>query len=157
MLTTTFAQNCKLELVDLVSKTCTKRPTGSIGMTVKNGSGNYNFKWDDGETSRDRFNLKKGEYTVTVNDENGCMVTKSFQIITHVALESTINVLSSDGNTDLKLTFDGNEIPESITWINSSGVLNTQNHRLISAEPGNYNVILLDKHHCITILKTEVK
>ncbi len=46
MPTASFGQNCDgFELAALISNTCMERPTGSIEMTIKNGSGNYNFKW----------------------------------------------------------------------------------------------------------------
>ncbi len=154
---TSYGQNCNgFELKSAVSNTCLDHQTGSIEITIENGYGNYSIQWDDGEISRDRYNLKEGKYNVLVTDVRGCTATGSFQIKSNVGLKSSISVITTVGNSEIVLTIVGNEIPESVTWISGSGVLNVQGTRLKNAATGNYNVIILDKYHCSTILETEV-
>ena len=57
---------------------------GAIDITVSGGTGAYTYDWagPDGFTasSQDIGNLEIGEYTVEVNDANGCDTTRTFLV-----------------------------------------------------------------------------
>ncbi len=46
---------------------------GSINSTVTGGTQPYTYTWNNGATNSDPFDLCKGEYEVTVVDDNGCV------------------------------------------------------------------------------------
>lgn len=68
--------------IDLKSQT-----QGSIELTITGGTGPLKTIWQPnllssfgGSTKEDIYNLRSGEYTVTVTDKNGCTVIQSYTI-----------------------------------------------------------------------------
>lgn len=61
---------------------CYAESTGSIGIVVEGGTGNYSYQWNDNnnQTSDIAQNLTAGIYTVLVTDANGCTAIDSAQI-----------------------------------------------------------------------------
>ena len=53
---------------------------GSIIVTVTGGTGSYTYLWDDGHHTPVLTGLAPGAYTITVTDEAGCIVTKTFLV-----------------------------------------------------------------------------
>ncbi|MBK6265418.1 BspA family leucine-rich repeat surface protein [Marivirga sp. S37H4] len=53
---------------------------GSISLTISGGTGDYSYDWSNGATTAIITDLEIGEYTVTVTDEAGCILTESFMI-----------------------------------------------------------------------------
>ena len=53
---------------------------GSIQLLVSGGDGNYQFEWNNGSTSDQLTNLPKGNYSVWVEDGNGCQLNIEFTI-----------------------------------------------------------------------------
>lgn len=49
---------------------------GTINMTASGGTGTRSFLWSTGATDEDLTALAGGNYTVTINDANGCSKTK---------------------------------------------------------------------------------
>lgn len=56
---------------------------GAINLTVRGGTHDYFFAWDNSATSEDISGLSQGDYTVTVTDGFGCQAT----------LTKTVNVM----------------------------------------------------------------
>jgi gliding motility-associated-like protein len=71
---------------------------GSIYLDPEGGNtsqtGGYRYSWEGGSTSRDLTGMPAGTYTVSVTDDNNCLVTDSIEllqspeIITELAFES---------------------------------------------------------------------
>jgi parallel beta-helix repeat protein len=63
---------------------CPLSPTGSIDLTIINGTEPYTCSWNGPggyySESQDIYNLYTGDYMVTVNDYNGCTVTLTVNI-----------------------------------------------------------------------------
>lgn len=57
----------------------------SIDLTVTGGTGDYVFTWSNGFSTEDQTNLPDGFYTVVVTDENDCIASRDFEIITSSA------------------------------------------------------------------------
>jgi hypothetical protein len=53
---------------------------GSIIVTVTGGTGSYTYQWDDGHHTPVLTGLLPGTYTITVTDEAGCVVVKTFMV-----------------------------------------------------------------------------
>lgn len=77
---------------------------GSINLTVRGGTHDYFYAWDNGATSEDISNLTAGTYSVVVTDGFGCQVSLSKTIIEmgplHVGGTTNNNHLSQDGSSD---------------------------------------------------------
>jgi len=57
---------------------CNSETDGFIDITVTGGSGTYTYDWSNGATTEDLNNLESGEYTVIVNDSNGCGTSATY-------------------------------------------------------------------------------
>ncbi len=77
----------------LTDPTCFEGTDGMIQIDVQGGSGEYTYSWSTGADTKDITGLSSGEYTVVVEDINGCFVTKSFTLIDPD--EEIINTLAS--------------------------------------------------------------
>lgn len=53
---------------------------GEITLTVTGGAMPYEYEWNTGETTATISNLPNGQYTVTVEDDNGCIETESVTV-----------------------------------------------------------------------------
>lgn len=51
---------------------------------VKGGSGNYTYKWDNGETTATAIKLSPGKHNLTITDANGCTTSTSIDITENV-------------------------------------------------------------------------
>ncbi|MBI2967371.1 MAG: T9SS type A sorting domain-containing protein [Bacteroidetes bacterium] len=51
---------------------CGDSLTGAIYISVSGGTAPYNYLWSNGETTDDLINIAMGEYSLLVNDSNGC-------------------------------------------------------------------------------------
>jgi hypothetical protein len=59
---------CNIQFTaNATTSTCIQN-NGSIVLDVTTGSGNYNFIWSNGATTKDIFNLASGSFTVTIID-----------------------------------------------------------------------------------------
>ncbi len=57
---------------------------GSANATVTGGTPPYTYSWSNGANSSSITNLSPGNYSVTVTDGNGCMVTKNNLLVTNI-------------------------------------------------------------------------
>ena len=103
---------------------CKGEANGSIVNTVTGGTGTgFSYLWNSGATTKDRFNIGAGNYTVTITDlGSGCSVVYSFTITqpaTAVNLSTTksnatgcnslgiITISGSGGTTPYAYSIDG--------------------------------------------------
>jgi len=67
---------------EVVSGTECNNNTGSTNLNVKGGSKNgiYTVEWMDGNTLENRANMKAGNYSVVIIDDDGCSIEKNIVI-----------------------------------------------------------------------------
>ena len=58
--------------------------TGSIDLTVNNGTPPFAYLWSNGDVVEDLNNLGAGIYEVTVTDANGCQMTDQIELISQI-------------------------------------------------------------------------
>jgi gliding motility-associated-like protein len=61
-----------IQLQSISPETCAGND-GSIVINVSGGAPNYSYVWNNGATSKDLFNVRAGNYAVTVSDANNCI------------------------------------------------------------------------------------
>ncbi len=65
----------QLTIDSLWSVKCCGDSSGAIFISVTGGVGPYKYLWSNGVITEDIRNLKMGQYTVTVTDQNGCTIS----------------------------------------------------------------------------------
>ena len=123
---------------------------GSIQLNPAGGTAPYTYAWSNGATTKDIFGLLDGNYQVTITDDNGCSITKTFTINMPPALLASgtqTNILChGDATGAIDLTVSGGTTPYTYTWSNGA---NTQDLSNIVA--GNYQVTISDASGCTLI------
>ncbi len=139
---------------------CFGDSTGYIKLQASGGiPPNYQYQWmDDSAAPKDRYNLKAGEYVVTVTDGLGCQQRDTISLTQPLALsidsvglsdyngyniscngrsDGSISIIPAGGVTDYtyEWTFNGIQLPE-----------NTEN--LISKPTGFYMLNITDANNC---------
>jgi gliding motility-associated-like protein len=82
---------------------------GSISLNVNGGTGSYDYAWsDNGGNTPNRTGLCKGDYDVTVTDENDCSETASYSIAPAPMqiIDVTINDVNCNGGSDGSIELD---------------------------------------------------
>ncbi|WP_165830077.1 T9SS type A sorting domain-containing protein [Flavobacterium hydrophilum] len=137
---------------------CNGGNDGKIEINVTGGTPTYTYKWADGPTSKDRYGLTAGTYSLTVTDANGCTqslnniiiadpskITISSPSITHVAIngQSTGSIIfpsdPSGGNGDY-----------TYQWTSNNG-FSASIRDVIGLKAGIYYLTILDKKLCQSI------
>ncbi|NVJ45850.1 MAG: SprB repeat-containing protein, partial [Cytophagia bacterium] len=135
------------ETIDNIS--CNGVVDGAISLSVGGGTGPYTYSWADdiSVTTKDRTGLGPGNYTVTVEDSNGCLSVESFNVAEPAILSSTATQLNvscfgeSTGAIDLSVS--GGTAPYTFLW--SNGALTED---LTNIPAGNYSVTITDASGC---------
>lgn len=154
VIATTLGMTLQLAKTDPAA-TCSSGATGSLDLTVTNGSGGYTFQWSNGPTSEDQSGLAPDTYTVTVTESLGCTATASATIVQPAALEIAAFPIAQDCSTGkIKLdVLSGQAPPYSVTWSDGT-VFGSKND--IPGEPfmlgglsaGNYSITLTNASGC---------
>lgn len=152
------ASALEVELLDQSNAKCAGTSSGTIFLNVKGAAGKYTAKWlDDPSAGLNRNNLPAGTYQLSVSDESGCQVTKSFTIAEAQALkariETTLDVDCSIGTIKgvAWVSIQGGNQPYKISW--SSGENDAREINYTSS--GNLKVSVIDAFGCTT--QTEVR
>jgi gliding motility-associated-like protein len=153
---------------DTKDESCKDAKDGEINLTITGGTAPYNYTWNDGAFTKDRENLIKGLYVVTITDKNKCqngavIDLKRYCDKTEKDFENTFSP-NGDGVNDA-WTFDGldnfpkNEVQifnrwGSLVW-NKKSVKNgdwagqTNNGELLPSGPYYYLIKLNDRDNTV--------
>lgn len=135
---------------------CKGSSDGSIDATLTGGTTPFTYSWSNSETTEDISLLTAGNYTLTVTDSNGCVLSESFTLTEPDSLLGSISITtdyngydvscyaSSDGAVDLSLI--GGSQPYSYNWSNSEVT-----EDISSLAAGFYLVTVTDNNGCVFI------
>lgn len=128
----------------IVHSTCSGASDASITLAISNGFAPYTYEWSNNAETKDLQNLSSGTYTVTITDDKGCKVTKSF----NVNNEDLINPIAVCQNYTIQLDANGNAsiTPQDIDngSTDNCGIasMTLSKTNFTCADLGNNNVIL---------------
>lgn len=131
--------------------TCHGMQNGFISAIVQNGSGNYRFQWNTGDTTRLITNLPAGDYSLTVYDQNGC---ESF-LTTKLVAPDSIKVVPvsiedvrcfGESNGSIKTNSTGGTPPYTYLW---TGIRTTDD--IFNLAAGRYTLTVTDALGCRSI------
>jgi PKD repeat protein len=126
---------------------CSGINNGTATVVASGGAGNYTYSWTGtSSTSATAINLAPGQYTVTVEDANGCnssaSVTVGANTDVSVQLQVTDNS-ASGGISSISSAVSGGVMPYTYLW--SNGDI-TESITGIGA--GNYSLTVTDANGC---------
>jgi gliding motility-associated-like protein len=132
----------------VINPSCLNTSTGSIDISVLNGTPTYNYSWSNGETTEDINNLSSGNYIVTVTDALGCVINTTLTVedpVNPLIVTPTVNNLNCYGGSDafINLAISGGISPYDILWNNGETL-----SMIDSLSAGNYSVMVSDNQGC---------
>ncbi len=127
---------------------------GTVTVTTSGGTGTFNFSIDNGLTyqSSNVFNqLFAGNYTVTVQDANGCTNTIAVAV-NNLSAPSIQTVTQTDitcnGANNGTITLSANGGTGALSYSIDNGTSFQTSPVFQSLAPGNYNVVVQDGNGC---------
>ena len=135
---------------------CSSGCDGSIQVNVTNGSGNFSYLWDNGQTGQTRTNLCAGNYSVTVTDvTTGCAELATFEVANPQPLRLSLDKLtlpSCIGETDgqIQIVASGGMAPYTYQWTHDASETNAN---LTNIAQGAYEVVVTDAQGCTNNLR----
>jgi gliding motility-associated-like protein len=141
-----------IELIQNIS--CNAYADGILKVTPVNGTAPYTYTWSDGYIASNigmRDNLIAGNYSVTIEDVNGCVsiesetLTEPTVLLSEAFVESPTCFGYQDGRAWVSTT--GGTSPYNYLWSNGNC---TENN--VNIESNYYNVIVVDQNGCSNII-----
>lgn len=88
----------------IVEPACSAGSNGAIALQPTGGTAPYLFNWEDGFQGSQRMALPAGQYAVTVEDVNGCLVQETIGLYNYSAIQASFEPCLSQ---DLPITLSG--------------------------------------------------
>jgi gliding motility-associated-like protein len=156
--TDTISEPAILSLaVTSTNVSCFNGNNGTADLTISGGTNPYNILWSNGGSSVTLAGLIAGNYSVSVNDQNGCSATSSIVISEPTQLTSAIaatNVSCFGGsNGSAAIAASGGTLPYLYNWSNSDTSASVN-----GLAAGTYTATVTDANLCTvtdTILITQ--
>jgi gliding motility-associated-like protein len=152
---TTVTQPVDLTLTSTSNDlTCFQNNSGSITMTVTNGTAPYSYSINGGasfQASASFSGLSANSYSLVVQDANGCQKTGSITLTEPPQLSAVANitnnlcnVFNAPCNGSIEITTNGGNGPYTYNWNNG-----LPNNAIVSPLcQGIYNVTVVDQNGC---------
>jgi len=128
---------------------CAGANNGNINLTVAGGTPNYNFLWNNGATTQNLQNIGGDIYSVTITDNNGCIlihnnivITEPAPVIASVTPESSICLTNSK---ELVCSAIGGTPPYTYAWNTGE---TTYNITVAPTDTTSYSIIVTDANGC---------
>jgi|GEM_PF-1609957 len=134
---------------------CAGESTGAISIRVSGGTPPYQYYWSNNETVPDINGLEAGEYTIEVEDSEGCIAAQSIVVaspneaveISDATVTDASEYEANDGSIAIDVT--GGQEPYTYTWIQSSTNTVISNAATISnLTADTYTVLVSDFYDC---------
>ena len=147
-----ITQPDKIEINNTVTNiNCYGENTGEIHLSTSGGIPGYTYRWSNGSENASALNLYAGAYMVTVNDENFCTNTDTFNITQPAEISETHIIKNVTGyglaNGTINMNISGGIKPYSYNWY-KGGYLHDTVEDLNDLTAGNYDLILTDVYNC---------
>lgn len=122
---------------------------GSIDIQISGATPPYNIEWEAGFTGTHVENVSGGIYTVSVTDQNNCLLTENIEVIQPDTLIATANATMIDcynaSNGNIAIHPVGGTPPYSYQWFHN---FSETNDSISELPPGLYVCSITDSHGC---------
>ena len=99
---------------------CNGSADGAVDLSVSGGVPPYTYLWTNGSITQDPADLPAGTQSVTVTDQNGCEVVKSFELTQPAAL--TASIVTADALC--------NNVDDGMITVSASGGVSPLEYRI---------------------------
>jgi hypothetical protein len=127
---------------------CFNQCNGTATANVSGGVGSFTYSWTPIATTSLVANLCAGTYTSSVQDANGCIVTKTISITQPTAAVSSIintsTITCINAVAQATSNTSGGTSPYTYTWSANSSTTNIANN----LSGGNYTCTIIDNLNC---------
>ena len=135
---------------------CYGGSNGSIQLSVAGGTSPYNYNWNDGVNAQNRVGVIAGNYSVTIQDANGCSAIVSAAVPQPVAgltvLASTTEVKCyGAASGGINLNAMGGTSPYSYSW--GGGIIASNRTNLSN---GLYTATITDANGCSAVVTDSI-
>ncbi len=135
---------------------CFGNNNGFINLTVTGGTSPYQFRWNNGDTTKNVNNLVAGDYSVNVTDANGCSTSFSKTLLSPSELVATLdnavdNLCFGDSQGEVNISVSGGIEPYKYRWSNGA-----TSQDIVDVKVGSYTVQIIDINGCTDTLTAQV-
>jgi hypothetical protein len=137
--------------IDVKDALCWNSSDGSVTIETTGGTGTIDVNWNDSENQNGYTakSLIKGEYKVTVTDENNCITTKDITVNAPSEVTAAISAQNDPlcfGNNDGTITVNANGGTGNLAY--SINGASATNKLFGSLAAGDYTVTVTDDNGC---------
>lgn len=123
---------------------------GNIELAVSGGTPPYNYTWSNGSSTQDISNLSAGNYSVTIQDNNGVSIFLNFTVTNPSPINvipSVTDVLCMGEHTGaIDFTITGGISPYSLQFLGQTYSGSTIS--INNLDTGTYNYMVIDANGC---------
>jgi outer membrane protein OmpA-like peptidoglycan-associated protein len=143
-----------VKLVSVQDIKCADDKNGAIAIDVTGGVAPYNYKWSNGDSTKNVSNVAAGDYSVTVTDANGHKQILAAKIAQPSAIIAKLNfatnlLCNNDNSGALQVTVTGGHQPYKYLWNTSQTTKDLSN-----VGAGDYVLTITDVAGCKQVVKT---
>ncbi len=147
--TVTEIPGMNMTVVGQTNVTCNSGSDGMAAVNVTGGTPNYSYVWTgSASTAQGANDLNAGVHTVTVTDQNNCVVTTSVTITEPAPLQISSltpdQVICPENSTTLVATGTGGSTAYTFTWSENGTVIGTGSS--FTVDPANSGT-----QYCVTL------
>ena len=126
---------------------CNNQPSGAIDLSINSANSGFSYSWNNGASTQDINGLISGNYTVSVSDNSGCIVTGTFNVgqpdaITDNSLVTNVSCFGGNNGT-INITPIGGTAPYQYNWSNGPSTEDITN-----LTSGTYFLTITDANSC---------
>ena len=122
---------------------------GDIDLAVAGGTVPYSYTWSNSSVSQDIGSLVAGSYEITVTDNNGCVITRNFNLTSPAQISIQAYIINEwcDGqeNGSISAQVSGGVAPYQYLWSNGG-----TDSGISALAVGTYSVTVTDANGCTT-------
>ncbi|MBI1224968.1 MAG: T9SS type A sorting domain-containing protein [Bacteroidetes bacterium] len=142
-----------LTAINVNDGTATASPTG--------GTAPFSFEWSTGETSASITGLSSANYTVSIEDANGCTAVQTVPVAPFtcsLGANLSANDISCFGQHDGQATVSilGNLTPFTYVWENAAGENIGATATIEGLSAGTYTISVADAVNCAAMLEVTI-
>ena len=127
--------------------TCYGGADGGVRVTVDGGTFPYSYLWSNGVQADSTGAVPSGEYTLTVNDNKGCVATKLFTVTDPPSMQPNLPDLITLCTNQTYMADAG--VPgKYFVWLSNNGFSATT-AKVELVLPGEYYLMVTDDNGCI--------